>query len=407
MNNNINILIVSIIILSVFTMITAADIGKKAEVETPTFASLDKPHQDPIDATTKKVFVGFRSKPGKQDRLVINGHKGRINNEFNDIGAFSVDIPANRIDALSREQNVLYIEEDQMLYPLDLATSELVPDITNGLYGLITTKAIDVHADGITGTGITACIADTGIDPAHPDQSTGRVLTQNFNSQAFNLSAETHATHVAGTIIAAMNGVGVRGVAYNSTLIHARVLGPDGGYSSEVMNGVRWLVETKGCRNVGLSLGGSFKSRTAENFYKNMYSKGALIIAAAGNEYRGTLSYPAGYPVVLSVGALDKNNNHALFSNTGKNLDISAPGVSVISSVPFFNWATYSGTSMATPHVVGIASLVLSANPSLTNAQVEKILKSTATDLGVAGYDITYGYGIVNASGAVKAAKVT
>lgn len=526
---------VSIIILSVLTMTTAADNGKKVAVDEPSYKISDNPDRGATDAATQKVFVGFRNKPGAKERILVQGHNGRISHEFPEVQAFAVEIPTNQIDALSREPQVLYVEEDPIRYPLGLSDSELEPSMSNGLYGLITTYATTVHANGVTGTEITACIADTAIDINHPDIAPNLLETVNNNSQPIDLANETHATHVAGTIVAALNDKGVRGVAYGAKLYHARVLGPNGGYASEVMNGVRWLVETKGCRNVGLSLGSKSRSRTEEKFYEEMYTKGALIIAAAGNENAKRLSFPAGYSVVLSVGALDRNNDHASFSNTGKNLDLSAPGVEVLSSVPIgtgsessviastssyrafgmefagktsgitgtivdsgtgntasefpssvsgnitlmkrgsatfaakvenamnagataaiiynnvagdftgtlsspntsdgrpwipvvsvsdstgatlvslagttgtvvnqmSDWDYYSGTSMATPHVVGVAAIVMSANPALTNTQVENILKNTATDLGKKGYDTTFGYGLVNASRAVEAA---
>src|SRR4029079_4003807 len=99
--------------------------------------------------------------------------------------------------------------------------------------------------------------------------------------------------------------------------------------------GVRWLVTTEHVRVVNLSLGGRFSSKTEENFYKQMSNAGAIIVAASGNDGKTTLSYPAGYAVNIAVGAVDRNNALASFSNTGRNLDIVGPGVGVLSSVPY------------------------------------------------------------------------
>jgi subtilisin family serine protease len=112
------------------------------------------------------------------------------------------------------------------------------------------------------------------------------------------------------------------------------VLGTNGGSSSDIMEGVRWLVETAKCKVVNLSLGGGLKSRTEENFYKNMRSIGALIVAATGNDGATRVSYPAAYAVNIAVGAVDKNNAIASFSNKGSAIDVVAPGVGVLSSVP-------------------------------------------------------------------------
>lgn len=142
-----------------------------------------------------------------------------------------------------------------------------------------------------------------------------------------------HGTHVSGTVLGVNNGVGVYGMAYSSKLYYARVLGPNGGYSSDIMNGVQWLVN-QGCKVANLSLGGGRFSKTEERFYAKMDTQGALIVAASGNDSATRISYPAGYSSVVSVGAVDVNNAHASFSNTGSGLDISAPGVLVLSSVP-------------------------------------------------------------------------
>jgi subtilisin family serine protease len=521
--------------MSLFATITAADNGETISNDEPSFKIPDISDQTSENDATKHVFIGFRSKPGQKEKSLVLEHKGKIRSEFIDLNAFAADIPQDKIDTLSRDPKVLYIEEDPMRYVLGLSDFELEPSLSNGLYGLITSGSTSVHARGITGEGAVACIADTAIDTDHPDIFPNLIETANFNSQSIDIFNETHATHVAGTVIAALNNKGIRGVAYNASLYHARVLGPEGGLASEVMDGVRWLVEDEKCKIVGLSLGDSRRSRTEEIFYRAMYDEGALIVAAAGNENSKRLSFPAGYKEVLAVGAVDRNNVHASFSNTGKNLDLSAPGVDVLSSVPrgmgsesfvianniyhnayglelagkttgvsgtivncslgnsasdfpstvagnialimrgsatfeskvdnamkagasaviiynnvagdfigslvnttnytgsawipavsvsdttgailveqagqtaivgnqISDWDYYSGTSMATPHVVGVAALVSSANHSLTNIQIETILKSTATDLGKQGHDTTYGFGIVNASAAVDAA---
>jgi hypothetical protein len=126
----------------------------------------------------------------------------------------------------------------------------------------------------------------------------------------------------------------VLGVAYSAKLAHARVLGPSGGSSSDIMRGVRWLVETQGCKIVNLSLGGGLKSKTEEKFYQEMRTKGAIIVAATGNDGATRISYPAGYAVNVAVGAVDKNDVVASFSNKGTGIDVVAPGVLVLSSVP-------------------------------------------------------------------------
>ena len=493
----------------------------------------------------QRLFVGFTKTPGAAERALVERYGGRVVFEFPEVSAFAVELSEIRVGELAREGAVSYVEQDPPREALGLAGAQLKPSMDNGLYGLITTYSTDVHSGSFplsksyTGTGIKACVADTGLDYTHgdiqPNYKGGKDTISNDNDPWWNNDPnETHGTHVAGTVMAANNSSGVYGVAYTSALYHARVLGPDGGTGSTVMAGVRWLVETAGCKIVNLSLGGGFKSRTEENFYKEMDSKGALIVAAAGNDAQTRLGYPAGYASVLSVAAVDSSNKLASFSNTGRGLDISGPGVMVLSSVPMdtgseasvatssssyrafgleyagktgptgtsgtivdcgtgntaaefpaavsgnialmqrgtesfatkvenamnagavaaiiynnvsgdftgtlgaattsdgrawipavavsdtsgaslksqagstgtvvnqvSSWDHYSGTSMATPHVSGVAALVWSVDSGMTDDTVEDHLKKTATDLGAPGYDTTYGYGLVNAKAAV------
>ncbi len=486
-----------------------------------------------------RMLVGFDRAPTASDRAAIARLGGVVRRDFSELGALAVEISSARVGQLARLGGVSYVEQDELRYPMGLATEELTPSLSNGLYGLLTTKATTAHLRGWTGesrTGqrIKACVADTGLDYAHPDiagnYKDGIDTVANDDDPSYQnegLEDETHGTHVAGTLLAANDTQGVFGVAYNSDLYHARVLTNTGGYSSDIMEGVRHLVKVFGCKVVNMSLGGGSKSRTEERFYKEMRSEGALIVAAAGNDGRTKLSYPAGYAVNISVAAVDRNNVLASFSNTGRGLDVSAPGVMVLSSVPedrgweasvttsstvtayglefagttsgtsgelvdcglaeaasdcgrpagagpfvaliqrgkitfadkvtnatsagataviiynnasgeftgtlgaagdwipavsvsdtvgaslktevgfdatvinqISSWDHYSGTSMATPHVTGVIALIWSTNPSLTNAAVENRLFSTATNLGAAGYDTTFGYGLVNADAA-------
>jgi len=497
------------------------------------------PDEASSNGDTLKVLVEFRSTPGARERSIIKAYNGEIRSEFKNVKAFAIDISAKNLEELARNPEVCYIEEDVPRYTLGLADSELEPSLSNGLYGLITTRSTEVHAEEVTGTGVRIGIADTGLDYTHPDiepRYMGGIDTVDDDDNPFwNYDImDTHGTHVAGTVLAALNGGGVRGVAYDADLYYARVLGPTGGRTSDIMAGVEYLVVEKDCKIISLSLGGLKSSRMEEKFFQDIYDNhGALIIAAAGNEGTEGLIYPAGYPVVLSVGAVDSNNAIADFSNYGNNLDLVAPGVNVLSSVPIgtgseaevivginsylafgmefagnteditgtvvdcgtgnvlsefpndvngnialmqrgdesfatkvdnamaqgaaaaiiynnvpgdflgtlgdavsstgdqwiptvsvsdttgaalvdgagetgtvinrvSNWDHYSGTSMATPHVAGVAGLVWSANPEFDNVHIEYILKNTASDLGEPGYDEIYGNGLVDAMEAVS-----
>ncbi len=158
-----------------------------------------------------------------------------VRHEFPELGAIAVQIHnPNQLAALQNNPNFEYMEVDPKRYAMGLSNSQLTPTTSNGLYGLITTKATDAHSRGVTGATISVGVADTSLDYLHPDIAAnykGGIDTVDNDSDPINNDGETHGTHVAGTILGVNNGVGVFGVAYNANLFHARVLGPTGGYS--------------------------------------------------------------------------------------------------------------------------------------------------------------------------------
>jgi subtilisin family serine protease len=286
-------------------------------------------------------YVAFKDGVKEKNKSMVKSHGAEVSGEFAEAGAVEIRIKNPvALQAIETNPNVLYVEEVPMRYKLDLSTQQVVPAATNGLYGLVTTKAVNVHAVGNSGAGIKVGVADTQLDISHPDIA-GNLLASidcvgknPCSGSGWQNDGETHATHVSGTILGVNNSAGVLGVAYSAKLAHARVLGPNGGSSSDIMRGVRWLVETQGCKIVNLSLGGGLKSKTEEKFYQEMRTKGAIVVAATGNDGATRISYPAGYAVNVAVGAVDKNDVVASFSNKGTGIDVVAPGVMVLSSVP-------------------------------------------------------------------------
>jgi serine protease len=280
-------------------------------------------------------LVAYRDKVTASDRKALRDRGATLHAELDDVVA--IEATADDLRTIGKLARVAYVEEDLLRFKSSLAESELEPSLDNGLYGLITTAATDAHQAGFSGSGLKLCVADTSIDYNHPDIApnyAGGVDTVGVGDEdPINSDGETHGTHVAGTIGAALNGIGMRGVAYSASLYHARVLGPGGGSVSDIMQGVQWLAD-QGCHVVNLSLGGGGKSRTEEAFFAKMRRQGVLVVAASGNAGLGSVDYPAGYPVNIAVGAVDVQNRLAAFSNRGPTLDVVAPGVLVLSSVP-------------------------------------------------------------------------
>ena len=379
-----------------------------------------------------------------------------------------------------------------------------------------------------TGSGIKVCIIDSGFYKGHEDLS--ELTVTGFN-EGWDSDTCGHGTHVAGTIAASFNSLGVVGVTPGGAELYiVKVFdGPECGwsYSSTLANAAQQCQAAE-ADIISMSLGGAQKNKTEERVFNNLYSAGILSIAAAGNEGTSAYSYPASYSSVVSVAAIDENKNWADFSQFNNQVELAAPGVSVLSTVPFKNTATvtvngvtysgnpieyanwttengvtgelvdgglcdntgawggkvvlcqrgdisfydkvmnvqnsagaaaiiynnepgdflgtlgegytstipaislsqenglallsysnqsatvvstsespasgyeaWDGTSMATPHVSGVAALVWSAFPLKSNAEIRDALTKTAYDLGDPGLDNYYGYGLVQAKAAL------
>ncbi len=237
-------------------------------------------------------------------------------------------------------------------------------------------------------------------------------------------SSSWHGTHVSGTVGAASNnGVGVSGVNWVSKILPARVLGKCGGYTSDIVDAMRWSAgiavpgvpaNANPARVENLSLGATEACTNAfQSAVNDVVARGTVVVVAAGNENADVAtSEPANCSGVIAVGATLRNGGRASFSNYGSGVTISAPGSGILSTLNAGtttpgadSYAFYSGTSMATPHVAGVASLMLSQNPALTPAQVKARLQQTARAFPTGtGSDCTTalcGAGIVDAGAAL------
>jgi hypothetical protein len=242
-------------------------------------------------------------------------------------------------------------------------------------------------------------IVDTGVDYTHED------LAANYVSGGYDFVNDDddprddngHGTHCAGIAAAVMNNnKGIAGVAQVSIMAE-KVLDADGyGYASDVADGIVHAADS-GADIISMSLGGPGSS-TEEDACNYAWNKDVLLVAAAGNDGAPQVSYPAGYSSVIAVGAIDSNSKRCSWSNYGDKLELMAPGDAIVSTIPGDRYEYYSGTSMATPHVAGVAALAKSLHPDYSNQQIRNLLRSTADDLGDPSKDIYYGYGRVDAS---------
>jgi thermitase len=253
---------------------------------------------------------------------------------------------------------------------------------------------------------IEIAIVDTGVDLDHPDLRNRLVKGYNVIDERSEPDDDNgHGTHVAGIIASETdNNEGVAGMTWFSKIMPIKAMGAKGyGTTFDIAKGIVWAVD-HGADVINLSLGNYQPSNVLEEAVRYAYEKNVVMVSAAGNDGSDQPTYPSAYPEVLSVSAVGYNGNRASFSNYGDYIDVAAPGVYIPST--YFNqqYAALSGTSMAAPHVAGLAALILSANPDLKSSQVIRIIKKSAIDLGDKGKDINYGNGLIDVNSALQEA---
>lgn len=256
-----------------------------------------------------------------------------------------------------------------------------------------------------TGAGVVVAVIDSGVDSTHPDLRGALVAGKNTRSDRGDYSDPTsdpngHGTHVAGIIAARSgNGEGISGVAPDAAIMPVKALDAEGaGFMSDVLEGIVWAAD-RGADVINMSLGGPDATFTA-SAVSYAQSKGVVVIAAAGNEGSSQLMYPAALPGVLAVAAVDQDGQPAGYSNHGASwVDVAAPGTQITSTLPGGRYAAWSGTSMATPQVAGVAALIRSVAPA---ADAAAVIMATAYDAGSPGHDRAYGTGVVDAAAAVS-----
>ncbi len=344
----------------------------------------------PEKSQVNDYLIGFKDRVNQN---IVKKQGGKVLHEYKYMEVVHAKLPDRAVQALANNPNIAYVEEDYKAY----AIGQTVP------WGITHINADDVQATGNTGSGAKVAILDTGIDASHEDLSVaGGASFIDTEPDPYN-DGNSHGTHVAGTVAGLNNTLGILGVAPSASLYAVKVLDSSGsGTYSGIIKGIEWAVSNN-MDVISMSLGGSRGSTSLQQAVDNAYNSGVLVVAAAGNDgakgKRNTIGYPAKYASAMAVGAVDNSNNRASFSSVGDELEIMAPGVNVLSSVPGNAYDTYNGTSMATPHVSGAAALILADNPSLSNVQVRNILNSTAIPLGDAFY---YGNGVLDVQAAVQ-----
>ncbi|MHC4103560.1 MAG: S8 family serine peptidase, partial [Planctomycetota bacterium] len=364
---------------------------------------------------------------------------------FRRLNTPSANTVADMVEIYQANSNVEYAEANYIAYALNIPNDELYSQqwhLYNTSYGGINAESAWTIS---TGVGVIVAILDTGI--AYEDYSEKNPAGSNINyQQAPDLagtffvagydfvnndehpnddSVSGHGTHIAGTIAQnTYNGIGTSGVAFNAYLMPVKVLDNWGaGTYADIAEGIIWATDN-GAHVINLGLGGTEPSIALEEAIAYSYNRGVTLIAAAGNDGIGGLCYPAAYDdYVIAVGATRYDDTLAYYSNYGLSLDLVAPGGDLnvdqngddyedgilqqtykidVDSTISWGYSFMEGTSMAAAHVSGITALLISNGNVSSPEEVRQALESTAEDNGEEGWDIRYGWGIVDAFAALQ-----
>ncbi len=412
-----------------------------------------------FNGISKNSAMNLKAKNYAEDRIIVKFKESvkeeeiaRINSGFSAIESYKskarfrrLKLPKGRtVEEMVRlyksSRDVEYAEPDY------IATALMVPNdpyysyqwnFYNPQYGGINAQeAWDIS----TGSNVVVAVVDTGVAYENycggsplkcyyraPDLA-NTVFVQGYdfaNNDAHPNDDNSHGTHVTGTIAQSTNNnAGVAGIAFNAKIMPVKVLDKDGsGYYSWIADGIRYAADN-GARVISLSLGGPQASATLEEAIAYAYSKNVTIVAAAGNDgLGGPASYPAAYnDYVIAVAATKYDEARSPYSTTGSYVDVAAPGGYTgadqngdgyadgilqqtfnpsTKSTSSFGYYFFQGTSMATPHVSGLAALLI-ANGMTSPVDVRNAIEKTAEDKGAAGWDSEYGWGIIDAKAALQ-----
>lgn len=340
--------------------------------------------------------------PAKQ--RILDNAGGVLEEELEALDMAIVWLPSQAAArGLHKEKGVLWVEEDSYRY---------YDDVQPLPWGV---DRIDAEAAwvGNTGDGVNVAVLDTGVDTDHPD------LAANLEGGYSAVNRDTsnvedkngHGTHTAGTIAALNNDIGVVGVGPAIDLYAVQISRGTRIRLSDILEGINWCIGTLTDDNLNnniqvmsMSYGGGY-SESEDIALQTAYGAGIVLVSSAGNASGGAVSYPAALDQVIAVSAVDKDDQIASFSSIGPDVELAAPGVSIYSTYKDGSYATLSGTSMAAPHVSGVAALVIGSGITDANSngrindEVQARLQLTAENIGLPSDQ--QGYGLVDAENAV------
>ncbi|RAL26421.1 S8 family peptidase [Thermoflavimicrobium daqui] len=348
-----------------------------------------------------EIVVKFKKGLTTQNTQSIHQKKGgQVVGKNKQLGFEEVKIKGKSVDqALQEYKNDPQVEyaEKNVTYHATWTPNDPYFSQQYALKKVNAEQAWDVTRGSST---VKIAIVDTGVDYNHPDLAGKVDKGYDFvNNDNDPMDQQGHGTHCAGIAAAVTNNAaGIAGMAPNVRILAERVLDANGsGTLADVADGITHAADA-GAKVISLSLGGSSGATTLQNAVSYASSKGAVVVAAAGNSNTSAPSYPAYYSQAIAVAATDQNDRRASFSNYGSWVDVAAPGVSIMSTYPGNTYRSLSGTSMATPLVAGLAGLLASQGKSAST--IRSNIESSADKISGTGTYWTHGR--VNANNAVR-----
>ncbi len=348
---------------------------------------IGKSIEDPI----KGIRIVILAEKSVKPEAIIKEYGGIVEQSYEEMNMAAGYVDESQIEKIITDNRIIHLEYDKVL---ETKSSQIME------WGNQTVLVPQSLSSNFTGKNVKVAVIDSGISE-HEDLTieNGVSMVDYTDSYADD---NGHGTYVAGIIGAKNNNIGIVGVATDSKLYAVKVLDSNGeGYLSDVMAGVDWAIQNE-MDIINLSLGGGKSSPLLESMINKAVNQNILVVAAAGNDGTATggennVSYPARYEYVIAVGAINQNRQRATFSSTGEAVELAAPGENILSTDNNGSYNRVKGTSFATPFVSGVAALMKEIEPNLTAAQLRNKLQKESTDLGTAGRDPWYGFGLVQA----------
>ena len=364
------------------------------------------------DYAPGRLLVRFKDNvPEEKQKKMLKDWGFTLEKEIKQIKVKVVSVPEQAEEALakalSKNPNIDWAEPDYIAEVLS------IPNDTwfSKQWGMVKTQTPEAWDITTGSSSINIAILDTGIDLDHSDLAGKIINSINFSSSTTTDDIYGHGTHVSGIAAAITNnGIGVAGLGYDSTIMNVKVLADNGsGPFSVIASGIIWAADN-GAEVINMSLGGTLGSLALEDAVNYAWNKGVVVVAAAGNNGSSVKMYPAAYENSIAVAATGQNDERMLWSSYGDWVDVAAPGGGIYSTIRGTTdaYGYMSGTSMASPHVAGLAALVFTTvtdtnGNGLLNDEVRSQIEATCDDIGV----INIGSGRINAYKAVASIGAT